>query len=137
MVFQKFALLPHRTVLSNTYFGLQIRGVKSPELENTAKYWIDKVGLDGFENYHSLPLEQSYKSQIKSNIADMKNSGGRFGGAITAALLLEEFVDDLDWVHLDIAGPARSRSNNSIYPEGGTGFGVLGYFNFLTNEAIS
>ena len=92
---------------------------------------------DGFENYHSLPLEQSYKSQIKSSIADMKNSGGRFGGAITAALLLEEFVDDLDWVHLDIAGPARSRSNNSIYPEGGTGFGVLGYFNFLTNEASS
>ena len=90
---------------------------------------------DGFENYHSLPLEQSYKSQIKSNIADMKNSGGRFGGAITAALLLEEFVDDLNWIHLDIAGPARSRSSNSIYPEGGTGFGVLGYFNFITNEA--
>ena len=90
---------------------------------------------DGFENYHSLPLEQSYKSQIKSNIADMKNSGGRFGGAITAALLLEEFVDELDWIHLDIAGPARSRSSNSIYPEGGTGFGVLGYFNFITNEA--
>ena len=92
---------------------------------------------DGFENYHSLPLEQSYKSQIKSSIADMKNSGGRFGGAITAALLLEEFVDDLDWIHLDIAGPARSRSSNSIYPEGGTGFGVLGYFNFLANEANS
>ena len=90
---------------------------------------------DGFENYHSLPLEQSYKSQIKSSIADMKNSGGRFGGAITAALLLEEFVDELDWIHLDIAGPARSRSSNSIYPEGGTGFGVLGYFNFITNEA--
>ena len=90
---------------------------------------------DGFENYHPLPLEQSYKSLIKSNIADMKNSGGRFGGAITAALLLEEFVDDLNWIHLDIAGPARSRSSSSIYPEGGTGFGVLGYFNFLTGEA--
>ena len=90
---------------------------------------------DGFENYHSLPLEQSYKSQIKSNIADMKNSGGRFGGAITAALLLEEFVDDLNWIHLDIAGPARSRSSSSLYPEGGTGFGVLGYFNFLAKEA--
>ena len=90
---------------------------------------------DGFENYHSLPLEQSYKSLIKSNIADMKNSGGRFGGAITAALLLEEFVDDINWIHLDIAGPARSRSSSSIYPEGGTGFGVLGYLNFLINEA--
>ena len=65
----------------------------------------------------------------------MKNSGGRFGGAITAALLLEEFVDDLNWIHLDIAGPARSRSGSSLYPEGGTGFGVLGYFNFLAKEA--
>ena len=89
---------------------------------------------EGFESYHSLPLEQSYKSLIKSNIADMKNSGGRFGGAITAALLLEEFVEDINWIHLDIAGPARSRSSNSIYPEGGTGFGVLGYFNFIANE---
>ena len=84
-----------------------------------------------FENYHSLPLEQSYKSLIKSNIADMKNTGGRFGGAITAALLLEEFVNDIDWVHLDIAGPGRSRSNNAIYSEGGTGFGVVGFYNFL------
>ena len=112
-------------------------------VEIGAVFSNNKVTLDsflnsnnnGFENYHSLPLEQSYKSQIKSNIADMKNSGGRFGGAITAALLLEEFVDDLNWIHLDIAGPARSRSSNSIYPEGGTGFGVLGYFNFLANEA--
>ena len=112
-------------------------------VEIGAVFSNDKVTLEsflnannnGFENYHPLPLEQSYKSLIKSNIADMKNSGGRFGGAITAALLLEEFVDDLNWIHLDIAGPARSRSSNSIYPEGGTGFGVLGYFNFLTNEA--
>jgi len=89
---------------------------------------------DSYENYHSLPLEQSYKSLIKSSIADMKNSGGRFGGAITAALLLEEFVDNIDWIHLDIAGPARSRKNNSIYPEGGTGFGVIGFYNFICNE---
>ena len=88
-----------------------------------------------FENYHSLPLEQSYKSLIKSNIADMKNTGGRFGGAITAALLLEEFVNDIDWVHLDIAGPGRSRSNNVIYPEGGTGFGVIGFYNFLDDQS--
>ena len=88
-----------------------------------------------FENYHSLPLEQSYKSLIKSNIADMKNTGGRFGGAITAALLLEEFVNDIDWIHLDIAGPGRSRSNTAIYPEGGTGFGVIGFYNFLDNQS--
>ena len=64
MVFQKFALLPHRTVLSNTYFGLQIRGVKSPELENTAKYWIDKVGLDGFENYHPNQLSGGMQQRV-------------------------------------------------------------------------
>jgi len=52
-------------------------------------------------------------------------------------LLLEEFVDDIDWVHLDIAGPGRSRSSNTIYSEGGTGFGVLGYFNFLHAQSKS
>jgi len=89
---------------------------------------------NSFENYHSLPLEQRYKSLIKSSIADMKNSGGSFGGAITAALLLEEFVNNIDWIHLDIAGPARSRISNSFYLEGGTGFEVIGYYNFISNE---
>ena len=44
----------------------------------------------------------------------MKNTGGRFGGAITAALILEEFVDEIAWVHLDIAGPARARSSSAL-----------------------
>ena len=52
-----------------------------------------------------------------------------------SSLLLEEFVDGIDWIHLDIAGPGRSRSSSSIYPEGGTGFGVLGYFNFLLEQS--
>ena len=102
-----------------------------------AAYVALGVEIGAVFSNNKVTLEQSYKSQIKSSIADMKNSGGRFGGAITAALLLEEFVDDLNWIHLDIAGPARSRSSNAIYPEGGTGFGVLGYFNFLANEANS
>ena len=92
---------------------------------------------DGFENYHSLPLEQSYKSLIKSNIADMKNSGGRFGGAITAALLLEEFVDDLNWIHLDIAGPARSRSTILFIQRVEQDLEFLVILTFLTNEANS
>src|SRR6056300_2032152 len=103
--------------------GVEIGAVFSNN-KSTLESFLDS-NSDGFEKYHSLPLEQSYKSLIRSNIADMKNSGGSFGGAITAALLLEEFVDDLNWIHLDIAGPARSRSSSSIYPEGGTGFGVL------------
>ena len=112
--------------------GVEIGAVFSNN-ESTLNKFLNS-NANSFENYHSLPLEQSYKSLIKSSIADMKNSGGRFGGAITAALLLEEFVNDIDWIHLDIAGPARSRSDNSIYPEGGTGFGVIGYFNFICNE---
>ncbi len=83
------------------------------------------------ESYHELPLFHGYKSLIKSSIADMKNTGGRFGGAITAALILEEFVDEIPWVHLDIAGPARARSSSPLNPEGGTGFGVIGFINFF------
>ncbi|MDG2187809.1 MAG: ATP-binding cassette domain-containing protein [Hyphomicrobiales bacterium] len=64
MVFQKFALLPHRTVLSNTYFGLQIKGIKGKELEDTAMYWIEKVGLEGFENYHPNQLSGGMQQRV-------------------------------------------------------------------------
>jgi len=64
MVFQKFALLPHRTVLSNTYFGLQIKGVKPDEREEIAMYWIQKVGLDGFENYHPNQLSGGMQQRV-------------------------------------------------------------------------
>jgi leucyl aminopeptidase len=61
----------------------------------------------------------------------MKNTGGRYGGAITAALLLEEFIDGLPWIHLDIAGPARSSDTDLVTGKGATGFGVMGLFNFI------
>src|SRR6056300_1304814 len=78
------------------------------------------------ENFYPLPLHSDYKKLIESDIADMKNTGGRFGGAITAALLLENFIDDLDWIHLDIAGPARDSNR-----KGATGFSVLTLFEFF------
>jgi leucyl aminopeptidase len=72
-----------------------------------------------------LPLPDEYKSHIDSEIADMKNVGkGGQAGAISAALLLAEFVGDVPWVHLDIAGPARSDEDSGILTKGGTGFGV-------------
>ena len=80
------------------------------------------------ENFHSLPLFDGYRKLIDSDLADMKNTGGRFGGAITAALLLKEFVNDNDWIHLDIAGPARSDNR-----KGATGFGVLSLYEFFKN----
>ena len=80
------------------------------------------------EIFHSLPLFDGYRKLIDSDLADMKNTGGRFGGAITAALLLKEFIGDNDWVHLDIAGPARSDNR-----KGATGFGVLSLYEFFKN----
>jgi leucyl aminopeptidase len=72
-----------------------------------------------------LPLPEEYRSHIDSEIADMKNVGkGGQAGAISAALLLAEFVEEVPWVHLDIAGPARSDEDNGIVAKGGTGFGV-------------
>ncbi len=76
------------------------------------------------ENVWTLPLEKEYAPLIESPIADVKNTGGRFGGAITAALFLSNFVGDVPWVHLDIAGPARADKAEHYIPKGATGFGV-------------
>ena len=77
------------------------------------------------ERLWPMPLPADYRPNIDSEIADMKNTGGsRYGGAIAAALLLEEFVGDTPWAHLDIAGPARSEKSEHYIPKGGTGFGV-------------
>ncbi len=76
------------------------------------------------ESVWQLPLEREYRKMIDSAIADMKNTGERWGGAITAALLLDEFVGERPWVHLDIAGPARAASEEHYITKGGTGFGV-------------
>ncbi len=76
------------------------------------------------EKVWRLPLEEEYRTLIESDVADMKNTAGRWGGAITAALILSEFVDDVPWVHLDVAGPARADKTEHYVAEGGSGFGV-------------
>jgi len=76
------------------------------------------------ERMWRMPLPEDYRKNIDSDVADMKNTGGRWGGAINAALLLKEFVGDVPWVHLDIAGPARASDAEHYIPKGGTGFGV-------------
>ena len=76
------------------------------------------------ERVWTMPLPDDYRKKIDSDIADMKNTGPRYGGAITAASLLEEFVDGRPWVHLDIAGPSRAKSEDGYITKGGTGFGV-------------
>ena len=102
-------------------------------LSNNDKYQkiFIESSLEFGEIFSNLPLYSGYRSLIDSDIADMKNTGGRFGGAITAALLLQEFIDELPWIHLDIAGPARSSDNELVRGKGATGFGVMGLFNFI------
>jgi leucyl aminopeptidase len=84
------------------------------------------------EKLWQLPLVKEYRDLIKSSVADMKNIGGSHGGAITAALILQEFVGDVPWAHLDIAGPAFAESDTALCNKGGTGFGVRTVLKFLS-----
>lgn len=79
-----------------------------------------------------LPLYEDYKKLLKTDFADIKNSGGRWAGAITAALFLKEFVGDNKWAHIDIAGPTwADEDENPLIPKGATGFGVRLMLKFL------
>jgi leucyl aminopeptidase len=76
------------------------------------------------ESVWELPLERRYRSQLNSDMADIKNLGGPNAGSITAALFLEEFVDGQPWAHIDIAGTAQNDADVSWRPPGCTGFGA-------------
>jgi leucyl aminopeptidase len=82
-----------------------------------------------------LPLWDDYKALIKSDIADIKNSGGRPAGTITAALFLKEFADGYPWVHLDIAGTAYSETDLVTLPAGPTGVPVGTFVEFVRGRA--
>jgi leucyl aminopeptidase len=76
------------------------------------------------ERVWRMPLGEEYDKQIKSDAADMKNTGDRAGGSISAAQFLQRFVNQSPWVHLDIAGTAWSSKDAPTVPKGGTAFGV-------------
>src|SRR6185312_12985232 len=73
------------------------------------------------EKMWRMPLDAEYQEMIRSNIADIINTGGRWGGAITAAMFLKEFVEETPWVHLDIAGTAWLEENKAWAAKGPTG----------------
>jgi leucyl aminopeptidase len=77
-----------------------------------------------------LPMSDEYREQIKSDVADIRNTGGRAAGTITAALFLREFVD-YPWVHLDVAGTAYSESDLVIMPKGPTGVPMGTFVEFV------
>ncbi len=82
------------------------------------------VGRTTGEKLWRMPLDEAFDRQIKSEIADMKNVGGRPGGSITAAHFLKRFVNDKPWAHLDIAGTAWATKDAACVPKGATAFGV-------------
>ncbi len=89
--------------------------------------WVERVrtvGNRAGDRMWPLPLFDDYKDQIKSDIADLLNTGGRAAGSITAALFLKAFVDDVPWVHLDIAGTAWSDESKPYLPKGPSGVAV-------------
>lgn len=93
------------------------------------------AGKRAGEAFWPMPLDEDLKETIKSSIADIKNTGDGFGGSISAALFLREFVGDSKWVHLDIAGPAFLSAPHDIDPKGATGFGVRTALEFIKSYA--
>ena len=89
-------------------------------------------GKAALERLWPLPLWEDYRKKIKSEVADMKNSGGRYGGVGTSAIFLKEFTD-YPWAHLDIAGVAFLDKPDSYSAAGATGFGVRLLVDFLRN----
>ena len=87
------------------------------------------------EAFWRMPLDGDLKSSLKSDVADLKHTGSRYGGSITAALFLQEFIGKTKWLHLDIAGPAYVDHAHGRHPKGGTGFGVATGVGFLERLA--
>lgn len=85
---------------------------------------LHAAGEHTAERVWQLPLFEAYSKQIKSDFADIKNTGGRPAGSITGGAFLKEFVGDTPWVHLDIAGTAWTRDGNPYTPKGATGVGI-------------
>ncbi|HJX01002.1 MAG TPA: leucyl aminopeptidase [Terriglobales bacterium] len=83
------------------------------------------------EKMWRLPLDDEYRDNIKSNIADIVNSGGRYGGAVTAAMFLKEFVEDKPWIHLDIAGTAWVDEAKPFIAKGPSGIAVRSLIEFV------
>ena len=96
---------------------------------------FNKASAKAGEKMWRMPLDDEYKDQIKSNIADIMNTGGRYGGAITAAMFLKEFAEDTPWLHLDIAGTAWMEDNKPWIAKGPSGIAVRSLVEFAKDFA--
>ena len=96
---------------------------------------IQRSGAATFERVWRMPLYEEYRDFLKSDIADMKNSGSRSASSITAAIFLQEFIEKTPWAHLDIASVAYLNDKKRYHPKYGTGFGVRLLVDLLSQES--
>ena len=112
--------------------GNDIAGLWSPEDDLAAE--IKQAAEQAGEKFWQMPLESAYFDGLKSPISDMKNTGPRAGGSITAALFLQKFVEKTPWAHLDVAGPVWADKESGYNGVGGTGFAVRTLVNWVVNS---
>jgi leucyl aminopeptidase len=124
-----FATLTGAAAAAVGHFGIVCMGTADEKTKNQLK----KSGEQVYERLAEFPFWDEYDELIKSDIADMKNTGGAFGGAITAGKFLQRFVD-YPWMHFDIAAPAYVKTANSYRGQNGTGVGVRLLFDFIENQ---
>jgi leucyl aminopeptidase len=113
--------------------GPHVAGVMSND-ETLSAEWLAAASAAG-EDMWRLPLPPRLADQLKSEVADMRNTGERWGGALTAGLFLKEFVGTTPWVHVDIAGPSSADKEHAHVSKGGTGFSVATLLSFLRRAA--
>ncbi|MDB9323592.1 leucyl aminopeptidase [Nodularia spumigena CS-591/04] len=102
--------------------GDDIAGLFTPD--DAVASQLEQAAQSAGEKLWRMPMEDKYFEGLKSGIADMKNTGPRAGGSITAALFLKQFVKDTPWAHLDVAGPVWADKENGYNSAGATGYGV-------------
>ncbi|HEY3236021.1 MAG TPA: leucyl aminopeptidase [Polyangiaceae bacterium] len=96
---------------------------------------LETAAREAGESFWRMPLLEELTEQLKSDVADLKHTGERYAGAITAALFLREFVAKVPWIHCDIAGTAFTEKARSIHPKGGTAHALLTFLRFVENTA--
>jgi leucyl aminopeptidase len=109
--------------------GDDIAGLWSPN--DAVAEQLVKASQESGEKIWRMPMEERYFESMKSGIADMKNTGARPGGAISASLFLKQFVKETPWAHLDVAGPVWADKENGYNGAGATGFGVRMLVNWV------
>jgi leucyl aminopeptidase len=110
--------------------GPHIAGVMTNDAALSER-WL-AAAKDAGEDMWPLPLPERLREMLKSDIADMRNTGERYGGALTAGLFLKEFAGTTPWVHVDLAGPASADKEYGAVTKGGTGFGVATIVEYLS-----